>query len=418
MRLRRVVRGGEPDMRRSFVTSAGFVTGLAGLLCIAMPAIAAEAPKRGGTLTYMIPADAPPSFDAHRENTFATIHAVAPFYSVLIRVNPENPAPTTHFVCDVCAGIPEPTDAAAAGPLDPRRRQVLRRLDLDRRRRSGELEQDRRAATRHHQPAPRLLFDDRQGRGARPDHRRLPSQIRDRGVSAGARRPLCLHLQKGNPRPRPALVREEHPGVRPVPFKEYQLGQSISGVATPITTTRDCRISTASPASTPTSRRPGSARSKATGRRSSSAAFRRRPATNWSPRSATRSRFRRATGIAATLITPNHQRKPFDDVRVRRALTLAIDRWHGAAAMAKISVMRTVGGVAFPGSPLAATKEELQQIAGWWPDIEKSRAEARRLLKEAGQENLSFELLNRNVDQPYNSMPSGSSTSGARSGSR
>ena len=49
----------------------------------------------------------------------------------------------------------------------------------------------------------------------------------------------------------------------------------------------------------------------------------------------------------------------------------------------------------------AATKEELQQIAGFWPDIEKSRAEAKRLLKEAGAEGLTFELLNRNVDQPY-----------------
>ena len=63
--------------------------------------------------------------------------------------------------------------------------------------------------------------------------------------------------------------------------------------------------------------------------------------------------------------------------------------------------MQTVGGIVFPGSPLAATKEELQQIAGFWPDIEKSRAEARRLLKEAGAEGLSFELLNRDVDQPY-----------------
>src|SRR6202023_129577 len=40
-------------------------------------------------------------------------------------------------------------------------------------------------------------------------------------------------------------------------------------------------------------------------------------------------------------------------------------------------------------------------MIGYWPDTEKSRAEARRLLQEAGQENLTFELLNRNVDEPY-----------------
>src|SRR5882762_8422796 len=84
--------------------------GLLAALALAAAASAAEAPKRGGTLTYMIPADAPPSFDGHREGTFATVHAVAPFYSVLIRVNPENPASTTDFVCDVCVEIPEPGD--------------------------------------------------------------------------------------------------------------------------------------------------------------------------------------------------------------------------------------------------------------------------------------------------------------------
>ena len=69
-----------------------------------------KTPKRGGTLTYMIPADAPPSFDGHRESTYATVHSVAPFYSVLIRVNPENPASTTDFVCDLCTEMPQPTD--------------------------------------------------------------------------------------------------------------------------------------------------------------------------------------------------------------------------------------------------------------------------------------------------------------------
>ena len=67
-------------------------------------------PKRGGTLTYMIPADAPPSFDAHREATFATVYSAAPFYSVLIRVDPNNPSSTTDFVCDLCTEMPQPTD--------------------------------------------------------------------------------------------------------------------------------------------------------------------------------------------------------------------------------------------------------------------------------------------------------------------
>src|SRR5215469_10871688 len=77
----------------------------------AAPPTEEEAPaKQGGILNYTIPADAPPSFDGHREGTFATLHSVAPFYSVLIRVNPENPSSTTDFVCDLCTAMPQPTD--------------------------------------------------------------------------------------------------------------------------------------------------------------------------------------------------------------------------------------------------------------------------------------------------------------------
>jgi len=75
-----------------------------------MAAVSAETPKRGGLLTYLIPADAPPSFDAHREGTFATVHSAAPFYSVLIRVDPNNPSSTTDFVCDLCIEMPQPSD--------------------------------------------------------------------------------------------------------------------------------------------------------------------------------------------------------------------------------------------------------------------------------------------------------------------
>src|SRR5216110_3237366 len=83
----------------------------AAAVVFAMPAAAEETPKRGGTLTYMIPADAPPSFDAQREETYATIHSAAPFYSTLIRINPKNPGSTTDIVCDLCTEMPTPTDA-------------------------------------------------------------------------------------------------------------------------------------------------------------------------------------------------------------------------------------------------------------------------------------------------------------------
>ncbi|MEA2768346.1 MAG: peptide/nickel transport system substrate-binding protein, partial [Acetobacteraceae bacterium] len=92
------------------------MTRLAAGLCVALgtgfafPAQANDVPKHGGTLTYMIPADGGPSLDGHRETTFAVLHATAPFYSVLVRVNPDNPASTTDFVCDLCTQMPVPTD--------------------------------------------------------------------------------------------------------------------------------------------------------------------------------------------------------------------------------------------------------------------------------------------------------------------
>ena len=85
-----------------------WTAGLGVMAAMAFNPAGAESPKQGGILTYVIPADAPPSFDAHRETTYATIHSAAPYYSVLIRVPPDNPASTTEFVCDVCTEMPKP----------------------------------------------------------------------------------------------------------------------------------------------------------------------------------------------------------------------------------------------------------------------------------------------------------------------
>ena len=51
----------------------------------------AQKPKRGGILTYMIPAKGSTSLDGHKETSYATIHPTAPFYSLLIQVDPSKP---------------------------------------------------------------------------------------------------------------------------------------------------------------------------------------------------------------------------------------------------------------------------------------------------------------------------------------
>jgi len=369
-------------------------------------ALADEAPKRGGILTYVIPADAPPSFDGHREGTFATIHAMAPFYSVLMRANPDNPGDTTEFVCDVCSAIPEPTDGGRtyAFPI--------------------------RGDVRFHDGSPLTAYDVAASwneivfppDGVISAQRGYYAGIVDK-IEASDKKTVVFRLKFATAAFLPALAnpytfiyekailddpdRGPHwyeknvMGSGPFRFKDYQAGQSISGERNPDYF------------------RPGlpyldgfvgiyadkqATRVAAIKGDRAAIEFRGFPP-------ATRDELVAALGDQLTvqesdwncgaLITPNHRRKPFDDARVRRALSLAIDRWGTAPALAKITIEKTVGGVGFPGSPLAATKEELQQLAGYGPDIDKSRAEARRLLQEAGAEGLSFELLNRNVDQPY-----------------
>ena len=96
----------------------------------------------------------------------------------------------------------------------------------------------------------------------------------------------------------------------------------------------------------------------------------------------------------------NTQRAPFDDVRVRRALNLAIDRRAGAAALSRTTSASGYGGWMRPGSEWERPASELQEIPGFSPDIEAAREEARALLREAGQEDLSFTYLNWNRYTP------------------
>ena len=85
------------------------LAGSAAALLLAVNVAEAATPKYGGILNFVVGSKIP-SMDGHMEGTFGMIHPIRPFYSTLIRVNPENPGSTTDFVCDVCSSFSSSDD--------------------------------------------------------------------------------------------------------------------------------------------------------------------------------------------------------------------------------------------------------------------------------------------------------------------
>jgi peptide/nickel transport system substrate-binding protein len=377
---------------------------LAGVLVVAAP-VFAETPKRGGTLTYVIPADAPPSFDGHREGTFATLQAVAPFYSVLIRVNPENPSSATEFVCDLCTEMPIPTDEDATYTF--KLRDGVKFHDG-----SPLTAADVKASWEHIIHPPEGVISQRESwytmvdKVEAPDAKTVVFRLKfaTNAFLPALADPFTFIYQKANLDKDPHWYEKNISGSGPFKLVAYETGQSVTGVRNPdyyrpglpyldgftaiFAAKQATRIDAirSDRAAMEFRGLPPSARDELVGALGDKITVQQ---SDWN---------------CGSMVEFNHQKKPFDDVRVRRALTLAVDRWQGAQALSKIANVHTVGGIVFPGSPLAATKDELEQIAGYGTDIAKSRAEAKRLLKEAGAEGLSFELLTRGVDQPYKTV--------------
>ncbi len=330
------------------------------------------------------------------------VHAVAPFYSVLMRVNPENPSDTTHFVCDLCTAIPKPTD-------DGKTYTFKIRTDVKFHDGSPLTAVDVAASWQKIIFPPKGVLSARQNWWSVVDSVEAPDattvvfhlKFATASFLPSLADPFAFIYPK-------AILDKDHTGSSSTCWaparsgsSAYDIGQAIKGERNPDYYHKGqpyldgfVGIFADKQAVRVEAIRSGRAAME----------FRGLPpaAINDLKRElGDKIKVQTSDWNCGNLITPNERRKPFDDVRVRRALLLAVDQWNGAPALSKIANVHTVGGIVFPGSPLAATKEELQKLAGFWPDIDKSRAEARRLLKEAGQEGLHFELLNRNVDQPY-----------------
>jgi peptide/nickel transport system substrate-binding protein len=114
-----------------------------------------------------------------------------------------------------------------------------------------------------------------------------------------------------------------------------------------------------------------------------------------------RVRIEESPWVLNLVVVFNTQKAPFNDIRVRRALHMAIDRRGGSQGLARASALRHVGGLMRPGSPFALPDAELSQLPGFGSDSRAARDQARRLLQEAGVANLSFVLTNRTIAQPY-----------------
>jgi peptide/nickel transport system substrate-binding protein len=304
---------------------------VAAVAIAAMPVGAADTPKRGGILTYMIPADAPPSFDGHRETTYATVHAAAPFYSVLIRANPDNPSSTTDFVCDLCTAMPTPTDDGKTYTF--KIREGVKWHDG-----SPLTAADVAASWQEIVHPPEGVSSARESYFVMVDTVEAPDATT-----------VVFHLKFATGAFLPALadpyawiykkeILDKDPhwyeknimGSGPFKFDGYEAGQSIKGVRNPDYYHQGepyldgfLAIFAAKE----------SVRVDAIRADRAAMEFRGLP-----PSSVDQLQKELGDKIAVqtsdwncgNLVTPNHKKKPFDDARVRRALALAIDSWHDA----------------------------------------------------------------------------------------
>jgi len=364
----------------------------------------AEEPQYGGELRVVVGSKIP-SYDAHIESTFGMIHPIKPFYNTLIRINPENPSSPTDFVCDLCVGdVPEATNDGKTYTFKIR---------------EGVEFHDGTPLTAHDIKATydKLAFPPE---GIASNRKAYFKMIESVEVPDDYTVVFNLKFPSGTFIPSIAMPfnfvyakkdLDEHGytwhqtninGTGPFRFVEHVQGSHVRGQkydkyhheGKPYL---DSFVALAAPKM--------SVRLQSIRGGRADIEFRGFP-----PKA--RDDLVKALGDDITvqesdwncvlIVTPNHKVKPFDDARVRRALSLAIDRWGGSQYLSQIAIVKTVGGIGFPGHPLASTPEYLENnIAGYGRDIEANRAEARRLLEEAGQSDLKFTLHNRGVDQPY-----------------
>jgi len=384
-------------MRRHLATStvlALFVL----IAALVLPAAAADTPRRGGVLLAAIGADAP-SLDPHQEQTFATLQPVSPLYSTLLQVDP-------HAYPKVIGDLATDWKISADG--------LTYTFTL-------------RQGVRFHDGSPltsadvkasydKILRPPEGVRSIRQNHYSAVASVEapqpytvmfklkfpSASLLANLASPWNVIFPKKYLDKDPNYFKSNVVGSGPFRFKSYTRGSSFEGERNPDYFIKDRPYLNGYKffISTETSVRAAAVRS---GR--AYIEFRDLPQ---SEVDAIRKQLGDKVVVQSTPfvihfdVALNNTVKPFTDVRVRKALSLAIDRYTAGRVLNGLTGLRDVGGLTRPGTEWSLPPAELEKFPGFGRDAEKNRAEAKRLLAEAGFPNgFKLVLKNRNIKLPY-----------------
>src|SRR5437773_10152234 len=358
------------------------VVALAVLVALAASAAvqAAETPRRGGILLAAIGADAP-SLDPHQESTFATLQMVAPLYSTLIQIDP--------------LSYPKIIgDAASEWKVAPDGLTYMFKI------RQGIKFHDGSALTAADVKATydKIIFPPANVRSIRkntysavtsveaPEPTTVVFKLKHPSGSllGNLASPWNVIYPKKYLDKDPNYFKTNVVGSGPFKLKHYTRGATFEGERNPDYFVKDrpyldgykffISPETAVRAAAVRSGRayiefrdlPKSEADAIQKQLGDKIVVQEVPATGW-------------WGVAI-----NNTVKPFNDVRVRKALTLGVDRHTAGRVLYPLTGLKFVGGLMRPGSDWAVPESELEKFPGFGKDMDKNRGEARRLLAEAG----------------------------------
>ena len=370
---------------------------------VAMPAVAQEKPRAGGELVFVVPSS-PPSYDAHREETFGTIHPIAPHYNTLLRTDP-NDKTGTKVVGDLAESWTVSKDART---YTVKLRHGVKFHD------GAEMtSKDVKASYDKIIFPPAGVASNRKGEYSDVEAVQAPDPytvvFRIKWPSASFLNSLASPwnwIYREEILAKDMRWYETHVnGTGPFLFVEHVKGSHWVGKKNPNYWDKGKPYLDGYRAIFITD---SAAQVAAVRGERAMIQFR-----GFSP--AERDSIVQALGPRAAvqespwncviMVAMNHEKKPLDDKRVRKALTLALDRYQGSQALSKIAIVKEVSGIQVPGTTYATPPAELEKLAGYGRDIKKAREEARRLLKEAGvPDGFSLVYKNRGIPMPYEAV--------------